>query len=89
VGEEAVELVIRGHGQQRRSFVNEAADLLYHLLILLAQEKSLLPMLKKSLSRGMKINFSYEGAHIRFSCLYGKTGSDDGRGPVLKFLNKR
>ena len=36
VGEEAVELVIEAKDENEELFVNEAADLLYHLLILLA-----------------------------------------------------
>ena len=35
VGEEAVELVIESMGDNKELFCNEAADLLYHLLILL------------------------------------------------------
>jgi phosphoribosyl-ATP pyrophosphohydrolase/phosphoribosyl-AMP cyclohydrolase len=36
VGEEAVELVIESSGNNDSYFLNEAADLLYHLLVLLA-----------------------------------------------------
>lgn len=36
VGEEAVETIIEALGQDRNLFLNEAADLLYHLLVLLA-----------------------------------------------------
>ena len=35
VGEEALELVIEAMGQNEELFKNEAADLLYHFLILL------------------------------------------------------
>ena len=35
VGEEAIELVIESTGDNKELFCNEAADLLYHLLILL------------------------------------------------------
>jgi phosphoribosyl-ATP pyrophosphohydrolase/phosphoribosyl-AMP cyclohydrolase len=35
VGEEAVELIIESTGNNKELFCNEAADLLYHLLILL------------------------------------------------------
>lgn len=38
VGEEAVELVIESKDNDRSKFVNEAADLLYHYLILLQQK---------------------------------------------------
>ncbi len=36
VGEEAVELVIESSGSNNNLFLNEAADLLYHLLVLLS-----------------------------------------------------
>ncbi len=36
VGEEAVELVIEAQGENDELFVNEAADLMYHFLVLLA-----------------------------------------------------
>ena len=36
VGEEAVELVIEAQGDDAELFVNEAADLIYHFLVLLA-----------------------------------------------------
>jgi phosphoribosyl-ATP pyrophosphohydrolase/phosphoribosyl-AMP cyclohydrolase len=35
VGEEAVELVIEAKGQDRERLVNEAADLVYHMMVLL------------------------------------------------------
>ncbi|MBN1145153.1 MAG: phosphoribosyl-ATP diphosphatase [Bacteroidales bacterium] len=35
VGEEAVELVIEAKDENRELFLNEAADLVYHLLVLL------------------------------------------------------
>jgi phosphoribosyl-ATP pyrophosphohydrolase/phosphoribosyl-AMP cyclohydrolase len=38
VGEEAVELVIEAMGQNGQAFLNEAADLLYHYLVLLAEK---------------------------------------------------
>jgi phosphoribosyl-ATP pyrophosphohydrolase len=37
VGEEAVEVVIAGVSQSRERLIGESADLLYHLLVLLAQ----------------------------------------------------
>ena len=36
VGEEAVELVIEAKDQDKSKFLNEAADLMYHFLVLLA-----------------------------------------------------
>ncbi len=36
VGEEAVELVIESSGRNENTFLNEAADLLYHMLVLLS-----------------------------------------------------
>lgn len=38
VGEEAVETVIEAMGNDGESFINEAADLVYHLIVLLAQK---------------------------------------------------
>ena len=35
VGEEAVELIIEAKGRNRQLFLNESADLMYHLLVLL------------------------------------------------------
>jgi phosphoribosyl-ATP pyrophosphohydrolase/phosphoribosyl-AMP cyclohydrolase len=37
VGEEAVEVVIAGKNRNRGEIVNESADLIYHLLVLLAE----------------------------------------------------
>lgn len=39
VGEEAVELVIEAKDQDKEKFLNEAADLLYHVLVLLAAKE--------------------------------------------------
>ncbi len=47
VGEEAVELVIEAKDDNPELFKNEAADLLYHLLILLKTKKYLFQKLKK------------------------------------------
>lgn len=38
VGEEAVELVIEAKDQNDDLFINEAADLMYHLMVLLTQK---------------------------------------------------
>lgn len=40
VGEEAVETVIEALGERRDLFLNECADLLYHLLVLLSAKKA-------------------------------------------------
>lgn len=37
VGEEAIEVLLAARGQGRRRLIEESADLLYHLLVLLAQ----------------------------------------------------
>jgi len=42
VGEEAVELVIEAKDQDKSKFINEAADLLYHFLVLLAAKNATL-----------------------------------------------
>lgn len=52
VGEEAVELVIESMRNDKQAFTNEAADLLYHYLVLLAANGiSLYEVEKKLLSR--------------------------------------
>jgi phosphoribosyl-ATP pyrophosphohydrolase len=38
VGEEAIEVIVAAKGQGRERLISEAADLVYHLLVLLAQE---------------------------------------------------
>jgi phosphoribosyl-ATP pyrophosphohydrolase/phosphoribosyl-AMP cyclohydrolase len=38
VGEEAVELIIEAKDDNKELFLNESADLLYHLLVLLTQK---------------------------------------------------
>jgi phosphoribosyl-ATP pyrophosphohydrolase/phosphoribosyl-AMP cyclohydrolase len=38
VGEEAVELIIEAKGNDKNLFLNESADLLYHLLVLLTEK---------------------------------------------------
>ena len=40
VGEEAVELIIEAKDENRALFLNESADLLYHLLVLLSAKDS-------------------------------------------------
>lgn len=39
VGEEAVELIIEAKDNNKELFLNEAADLIYHLLVLLAEKQ--------------------------------------------------
>ena len=57
VGEEAVELVIEAKDNNRELFLNEAADLMYHFLVLLAEKnvelKDVINELKK---RGCSIS---------------------------------
>ncbi len=54
VGEEAVELVIEANGNDKESFENEAADLLYHLLVLLAAKDSRLEKIVRVLRNRKK-----------------------------------
>ena len=42
VGEEAVELVIEAKDNNKEKFLNEAADLMYHYLVLLAAKETTL-----------------------------------------------
>ncbi len=55
VGEEAVELVIEAKDDNKELFLNEAADLMYHILVLLAAKESkledVLGVLKKRHSK--------------------------------------
>ncbi|HEX8249119.1 MAG TPA: bifunctional phosphoribosyl-AMP cyclohydrolase/phosphoribosyl-ATP diphosphatase HisIE [Pyrinomonadaceae bacterium] len=51
VGEEAVELVIEAKDDDRALFKNEAADLLYHLLILLAAKEVSLNEIMQTLKK--------------------------------------
>jgi len=39
IGEETIELIIAAKGQGERRLIEESADLLYHLLVLLAMKK--------------------------------------------------
>ncbi len=38
VGEEAIEVIVAAKGQGRERLISESADLIYHLLVLLAQK---------------------------------------------------
>lgn len=51
VGEEAVELVIESKDDNKELFVNEAADLMYHFLVLLAAKDTSLSDVEKILSK--------------------------------------
>ena len=54
IGEEAVELVIEAKDSNQDKFLNEAADLLFHYLILLQAKGSTLEDVKKVLTSRMK-----------------------------------
>ena len=56
VGEEAVELVIEAKDDNQDLFIGEAADLLFHYLILLQAKKLKLNDIEKELVRRMKNN---------------------------------
>lgn len=55
VGEEAVELVIEAKDNSQELFENEAADLLYHLLILLKAKKTTLSDIEEMLQSRHKV----------------------------------
>lgn len=54
VGEEAVELVIEAKDDNREKFLNEAADLTYHLMVLLAAKKVTLEEVIETLRKRQK-----------------------------------
>ncbi|BCS91640.1 phosphoribosyl-ATP diphosphatase [Metallosphaera javensis (ex Sakai et al. 2022)] len=54
VGEEAVEVVVASLAEGRERVVSETADLLYHLLVLLALEGISLDEVREELRRRMK-----------------------------------
>jgi len=54
VGEEAVEVIIAAGGQEKQRLVEESADLLYHLLVLLADQGVLLAEVEAELKRRHK-----------------------------------
>ncbi|MEP2935341.1 MAG: bifunctional phosphoribosyl-AMP cyclohydrolase/phosphoribosyl-ATP diphosphatase HisIE [Gilvibacter sp.] len=56
VGEEAVELVIEAMGQNQELFLNEAADLLYHYLLLLRSKNTNLEAVQALLRQRAKKN---------------------------------
>jgi phosphoribosyl-ATP pyrophosphohydrolase len=51
VGEEAVEVILAGKGQSDERLVSESADLLYHLLVLLASRGLTLDDVRAELGR--------------------------------------
>ena len=51
VGEEAVEVVVAAASKNKAQVVTESADLLYHLLVLLADQEVSLKMVKDELKR--------------------------------------
>ncbi|AWR97584.1 phosphoribosyl-ATP diphosphatase [Acidianus sulfidivorans JP7] len=54
VGEEAVETIVASLDEGRERFISEAADLMYHLWVLMAIEKVTPDDLYKELERRMK-----------------------------------
>jgi len=54
VGEEAMEVILAGKGQSDERLVEESADLLYHLLVLLASRDLTLDDVRTELSRRRK-----------------------------------
>ncbi len=54
VGEEAMEVMLAGKGQSDERVVEEAADLVYHLLVLLASRDLTLGDVRKELARRRK-----------------------------------
>lgn len=54
VGEEAMEVMLAGKGQSDERVVEEAADLVYHLLVLLASRDLTLGDVRKELVRRRK-----------------------------------
>jgi len=54
VGEEAMEVMLAGKGQSDKRVVEEAADLVYHLLVLLASRDLTLGDVRKELARRRK-----------------------------------
>ncbi|MBN2045871.1 MAG: phosphoribosyl-ATP diphosphatase [Anaerolineales bacterium] len=54
VGEEAVEVIISAGNQGRQRTIEEAADLIYHLLVLLANQEIDLKEVEKELERRHK-----------------------------------
>lgn len=51
VGEEAVETVIAALAESKKDFINEASDLLFHLLVLLREKNISLQKIAKNLEK--------------------------------------
>ena len=51
VGEEAIELILAAKGQGKERVIAESADLLYHLLVLLASQDLTLAQVEEELRR--------------------------------------
>ena len=54
VGEEAIEVVLAGKGQSDARLIEESADLIYHLLVLLASRDLTLDDVRAELARRRK-----------------------------------
>jgi phosphoribosyl-ATP pyrophosphohydrolase len=54
VGEEAIEVVLAGKGQSDARVIEESADLIYHLLVLLASRNLTLDDVRAELARRRK-----------------------------------
>ena len=50
VGEEAIELIVAAGGQGKQRTIEESADLIYHLFVLLVQQGISLPQIEQELS---------------------------------------
>ena len=57
VGEEAVELIIEAKDNNAESFKNEAADLLYHLLVLFAEKDIELKVVLETLKKRKAVSY--------------------------------
>ena len=54
VGEEAIEVIVAAKGQGRERIVSESADLIYHLLVLLAEKEVAWDEVETELRKRMK-----------------------------------
>ena len=54
VGEEAIEVIVAAKGQGQERIVSESADLIYHLLVLLAEKEVAFEAVEAELKRRMK-----------------------------------
>ena len=51
IGEEAMEVILAANGQGNKRVISETADLLYHVLVMLAQRKLSLAQVETELER--------------------------------------